>query len=137
MLIPSLVSHFIYIVGAGGHTRRRGEAGSPKNAERFSVCPASARLRASRRAMPRPTWPHDICRACRGPHTSPLHQSGDVGGGRIREPVEVIAAFEHRYDTAVGALVGDLHEALRRPREIRLEQIEIGERVAHMRVEAG
>src|SRR5271166_3903274 len=31
---------------------------------------------------------------------SPLHQRGDVGGGGIREPVEVVAAFEHRYDTA-------------------------------------
>ena len=29
---------------------------------------------------------------------SPLHQRGDVGGGGIGKPVEVIAAFEHRDD---------------------------------------
>src|SRR6516162_3560977 len=67
---------------------------------------------------------------------SRLHQRSDVGGDRIRQALEVVAAFEHGDDAASGACVRNLHELARRPIEIRFEQIEVGEGVAHMRVEA-
>src|SRR5262249_33489327 len=59
-----------------------------------------------------------------------------MGGGRIRQALEVVAAFEHGHDAASGTCVGDIHELAGRPIEIRFEQIEVGERVAHMGVEA-
>ena len=58
-------------------------------------------------------------------------------GDRIRQALQIVAAFEQRDDAAAGVTVGDLHQLAGDPGEIRLEQIEIGERIADVRVEAG
>src|SRR5262249_4472119 len=63
-----------------------------------------------------------------------MHQGGDMGGNRVAERLQVIAAFEQRDDTATGTTVGHIHDLLRGPDEIGLGQIDVGERVAHMRV---
>ena len=68
---------------------------------------------------------------------SSAHQRGNVGGCRLRQPFEIVAAFQHRNDAAFGGLVGDLHQFLRGPGEIRLVELQIGERVAPMGVEPG
>ena len=60
-----------------------------------------------------------------------------MGGDRARQTDEVVAAFEERHDPPVGGLIGNLHQLLRRPGEIRLGEVEVRERVAHMSVEAG
>jgi len=60
-----------------------------------------------------------------------------MGGDRNGKALEVIAAFQQRHDPAAAALVGDVHQPLRHPGIIGLDQVEIGERVAGMGVEAG
>ena len=60
-----------------------------------------------------------------------------MGSGRIGQAFEVVAAFEHRNHAAVGAWVGDVHELFRYPVEIGLDQLQVGERIAPVRVEAG
>src|SRR6516165_7979913 len=66
-----------------------------------------------------------------------VHQGSDMGGNRVAECLQVIAAFKQRDNTATGATVGHIHDLLRGPDEIGLGQIDVGERVAHMRVKAG
>jgi hypothetical protein len=60
-----------------------------------------------------------------------------VGGGRVAQGLQIIAAFEQRYDAAVGEPVGHIHELLRRPDEIGLFEFDVGEWIAVVRVEAG
>src|SRR5579883_1144867 len=70
-----------------------------------------------------------------GSRFSLLHQRGDMRGGGARQAVKVVAAFEQRDDAAAAASPGDLHQPSRRPGEIRLDQIEMAERVEAMGVE--
>src|SRR5262245_64642800 len=58
---------------------------------------------------------------------------GDCG---IRKPLKVIAALEHRDDAAVRARLGNLHDLLRCPQKVRFHQVQIGQRIALMRIEA-
>src|SRR5215472_7324537 len=69
--------------------------------------------------------------------SSSAHQGDDVGADRLGEALKVVAAFEHRDDAAVAVFVGDLHELARHPGEVGLQQVEVGERVARVGVEAG
>src|SRR5215467_11783346 len=78
----------------------------------------------------------EILLRCWSRRPSPSHQGGDMRRHRAGQPLQVVTAFQHRDDAAVGARVGDLHELLGRPCVIRLQQIEIGERIAHVGVEA-
>src|SRR3984957_16248 len=64
------------------------------------------------------------------------HQRRDVGGRRLRQGFEVVAAFEHGDEAALRALVGHRHDLARHPVESRLDKVEVGERVTHMRIEA-
>ena len=59
-----------------------------------------------------------------------------MGGDRIAQRLQIVAAFEQRDDAAAGAGVGDVHQLFRRPGEVLFGEVEIGERVAVMRVEA-
>ena len=68
---------------------------------------------------------------------SPLHQRRHMRGDRARQSLEVVAAFQHRHDALVGMLARDSHELLRRPGEVGLDEVEIAERIAPVRVEAG
>src|SRR5580692_9503417 len=67
----------------------------------------------------------------------PLHQRRDVGGDRIAQRAEIIAALEQRHDAALGAMIGDVHDLLRHPDEIVLGEIDASQRIAHVGVEAG
>ena len=58
-------------------------------------------------------------------------------GHRARQGVEVVAAFQHRDNTAAAAPLGDFHQAPRYPGIVSLDQIEIAERIAVVGVEAG
>ena len=58
-------------------------------------------------------------------------------GDRSREALEVVAAFEDRDDAAAATLLGDFHQLAGDPDEIRLDQIDVAERIAAMRVETG
>ena len=68
---------------------------------------------------------------------SPLHQRGDMRGDRARQALQIVAAFQHRDDAAARRSSRRPPSASRHPGEIGLDQIEIGERIARMRVEAG
>jgi len=59
-----------------------------------------------------------------------------MGGRRLRQRFEIVTAFQHRDDAALRAHVGDRHDLARHPAEIRLDQVQVGERVAPMRIEA-
>ena len=48
----------------------------------------------------------------------------------------VIATLEQTDDTSLGGAVGGVHEDARRPAEIVLAEVDRGERIAPMRVEA-
>src|SRR5690606_17995901 len=67
---------------------------------------------------------------------SSLHQFGDMRGGGFGETFEIVAAFQHRDDAAAGMSVGDIHQLLRHPGVIGLDQIDVGQRVAGVGVEA-
>src|SRR4051812_7416648 len=64
------------------------------------------------------------------------HQGGHMGGGRIGQADEVVATLQHGDDAALGGRFGNLHDLARDPFEVRFHQIDVGERIAHMRVEA-
>src|SRR5262249_33868940 len=55
---------------------------------------------------------------------SRLHQRGNVGGGGIGEPFEIVTAFQHRDHAAVRARVGDIHDLAGGPVEIGLVQLQ-------------
>ena len=65
-----------------------------------------------------------------------VHESVEVRLDRTCQALEVVAAFEKRYDAAAGVAVGEVHELRRGPAEVGLGQHDVGERIAHMRVEA-
>ena len=60
-----------------------------------------------------------------------------MGRHRFFQPLQVIAALQHRDHPAAGAGVRDIHQLARDPAEILRLQIERGQRIAEMRVEAG
>ena len=64
-----------------------------------------------------------------------VHQRAHVRRRRICQPFEVVAAFEHRDNAALGMLVGHA-PSCESPDEIRLDQIEF-QRIAAMSIEAG
>src|SRR5882724_703975 len=63
-------------------------------------------------------------------------QCGDVRRDRFLQALQIIAALEHRNNSPPGAAVRDIHQLARDPAEILRPQIERGERVAVMGVEA-
>src|SRR5262249_51219703 len=67
----------------------------------------------------------------------PTLHLGEHGANRAREPLEVVAAFEHRYDSVVGNLPGGSQEHPREHGEPVLSHLHAGEWIAAMRVEAG
>jgi hypothetical protein len=69
---------------------------------------------------------------------SRLHHRRHVRGDRARQPLEILAAFQHRDDALMAVAAGDLHELLCRPGEVGFDKVvEIDERTAPVRVEAG
>src|SRR6187551_1854899 len=66
-----------------------------------------------------------------------VHQGGNVCRDRSRKPLQIIATFEERYDTAFGARVGHVHQFLGDPGVVGFYEIKIGERIARVRIEAG
>src|ERR1700693_2697716 len=50
------------------------------------------------------------------------HQRRDMGGRRLRQALEVVAALEDGDDAALRAHVGNRHDLARHPAEIRLDQ---------------
>src|SRR5271166_846775 len=67
---------------------------------------------------------------------SPLHQRRHMRGHRARQGVEVVAAFQHRDDAAAAAPLSDFHQAPRHPGIVRLDEIEVAERIAAVGIEA-
>src|SRR6478609_10373238 len=65
------------------------------------------------------------------------HQCGDVGCNRLFQPLQVVAALQHRHHPAAGAGLRDIHQLARNPAEILGLHIERGQRIAEMRVETG
>src|SRR6478672_4123728 len=70
------------------------------------------------------------------PDSLSVHQGGNVRRDRSRKPLQIIATFEERYDTAFGARVGHVHQFLGDPGVVGFYEIEIGERIARVRIEA-
>src|SRR4026208_140979 len=71
------------------------------------------------------------------PDSLSVHQGGHVGRIRARRPLRIIAALEQGHDAALGARIGNVHQFLGDPRVVGFNEIEIGERVARVRVEPG
>ena len=65
------------------------------------------------------------------------HQCGDVLGDRLFQPLQVVAALQHRHNPAAGTFFREVHQLARDPAEIFRLQIERGQGIAVMRVEAG
>src|ERR1700675_1420296 len=63
---------------------------------------------------------------------SRAHQCGDVRGDRFFQPLQVVAALQHRHNPAAGAGLRDIHQLARDPAEILRPQIERGQRIAIM-----
>src|SRR5262245_16471150 len=74
--------------------------------------------------------PDRACRRCSAPH-----QSGDMSRRRSGEAPQVIPAFEHGYHPSGGGAAGDLHDPAGGPGEVRLQQVEVRQRIALMGVE--
>ncbi len=49
--------------------------------------------------------------------------------------VQLVPAFEERHDATVAVVMGDAHDPIRRPREIGLEQAQVGQRIVPVGVE--
>src|SRR3954449_11707450 len=60
-----------------------------------------------------------------------------MGRDGFRETLEVVAALEQRHDTPAGAAARDVEKLRGRPGEVGLLEVQVGERVAPVRVEAG
>ena len=54
-----------------------------------------------------------------------VHQRRDVGGNGVTECLQIVTALEQRDDPATGKTVGDIHDLLRRPDEIRFRKIDV------------
>ena len=67
----------------------------------------------------------------------PLHQRRHMRGDRARQPLEIVAAFQHRDDAVAAGSARNLHQPPRRPAVVGLDQIEVAERIAVVGVEAG
>src|SRR6478752_2174465 len=74
-------------------------------------------------------------RHCGG--NSRAHQCGDMRGHRLFQSFQIIPALEHRDHPAASAGIGDVHQSVRDPAEIFRFQVERGQRIKVMRVEAG
>src|SRR5215207_2043019 len=68
---------------------------------------------------------------------SPAHQRGNVGGYRVRQGLQVIAAFQHRYQPAGGAGIGTVHQFAGDPIVIAFKKIEVRQRIARVGVKTG
>src|ERR1700692_3352404 len=68
---------------------------------------------------------------------SRAHQCGDMGGDRLLQALQIVAAFQHRYQPADGGWFGEIKQLVRDPAEILGLEIERGQRIAIMPVEAG
>src|SRR6266481_2396118 len=65
------------------------------------------------------------------------HQRGDMGCHRLFQPLKVVAAFQHRDNSAASAFLCNIHQLARDPAKILRVEIERSPRVAVMRIEAG
>src|SRR5882757_1847633 len=65
------------------------------------------------------------------------HQCGDVFRYRLFQPLQVVAALQHRDNPPLRAGIGGVHQLARDPAEILGLDVERGQRIAVMRVEAG
>src|ERR1700692_1010835 len=68
---------------------------------------------------------------------SRAHQCGDMGGDRLLQALQIIAAFQHRYQPAAGRRLGNIKQLLGDPAEILGLEIERGQGIAIMPVKAG
>src|ERR1700692_1707566 len=68
---------------------------------------------------------------------SRAHQCGDVGRDRLFQALQIIAALKHRDNSATGACIGHVHQFAGDPAEILSLEIERGQRIAVVRIEAG
>src|SRR5690606_33700271 len=68
---------------------------------------------------------------------SSLHQAANMGGDREGQPVQVVAAFQQADEPIPGPATGLVHQLSSRPVEIVLVEIDLGQRVAVVGVEAG
>src|SRR5580692_9967251 len=68
---------------------------------------------------------------------SRAHQCGDMGGDRLLQALQIIAAFQHRHQPAAGGRPGNVKQPVRHPAEILGLEIERGQGIAIMPVEAG
>src|ERR1035437_3963841 len=68
---------------------------------------------------------------------SRAHQCGDVRRDRLLQALQIIAALEHRDNSATGACIGDVHQFPRDPAEIFRLEIERCQRIPVVCVEAG
>ena len=66
-----------------------------------------------------------------------LEQHADVLGGAASQRRQRVAAFERRYDAPLRMARGDRHQLARDPRVVGLGELETGQRILAMRVEAG
>ena len=64
------------------------------------------------------------------------HEAQHMRGGRFREGIEVVAAFEHGDQPALGMAVGDRQQLLGQPDEILGLDLELRQRIGGMGVEA-
>ena len=64
-------------------------------------------------------------------------QGFDVGRGSRGQTLQVVAAFQRRYQTAAGMFVGDLQQQRSQFRKIFVGQRELSQRIAPARIETG
>src|SRR5688572_3844458 len=69
--------------------------------------------------------------------SSGLHEPAYMRGRRIGQALQIVAALQERHHTSVRRAVRDVHQLAGRPVEILGIQVDLGQRVAVVRVEAG
>src|SRR5438552_2405762 len=67
----------------------------------------------------------------------PAHQGLHMHAHRCGKCCQVIAAFKHRDNAAIGVLVGHFHDVERCPDEIFFAQFETAQRIPAMGIETG
>src|SRR5258706_14772974 len=65
--------------------------------------------------------------------SSSVHQSGHMRGRRLRQTLKVVAALENGHNAPMRAGIGDVHDFARDPGKVGFNQVEVRQRVAHMR----
>src|ERR1700710_2649879 len=85
----------------------------------------SAILLSRMRPSPRRRLKMVVRMYCGG--NSRAHQRGDVGRSRLLQALQIIAALQHRDNSAAGAGVGNIHQLARDPAEIVGLEIERGQ----------